>query len=189
MCRKLCDLDDGKSYKKRHCPQASHSLRSSRPVPREGATVSFLGLPWCAWRSGSSMRRTACLPSQGEQVPEAGGLLATTFSAVMASTSRSSSLEKVAVCCPASFRLPQAVSASTGKGRRWSVVRRWSRRHRTSVAQEGGMTMGSTWTEDGKRLEAGPIVGWRRLCTRPPGRSKDGFPSLGTIGVRASHDI
>ena len=49
------------------------------------------------------MRRTACLPSQGEQVPEAGGLLATTFSAVMASTSRSSSLEKVAVCCPATF--------------------------------------------------------------------------------------
>ena len=49
------------------------------------------------------MRRTACLPSQGEQVPEAGGLLATTFSAVMASTSRSSSQEHAAVCCPACF--------------------------------------------------------------------------------------
>jgi hypothetical protein len=50
------------------------------------------------------MTRTACLPSHGEQTPEAGGLLATTFGAVMASTSRSSSLEKEAVCCPASFR-------------------------------------------------------------------------------------
>ena len=50
------------------------------------------------------MTRTACLPSQGEQAPEAGGLLATTFGAVMASTSRSSSLEKEAGQQTASFR-------------------------------------------------------------------------------------
>jgi hypothetical protein len=50
------------------------------------------------------MTRTACLPSQGEQAPEAGGFLATTLSALMASTSRSSSLEEEAGCCPASFR-------------------------------------------------------------------------------------
>jgi len=50
-------------------------------------------------------------------------------------------------------------------------VRCWSHRHTTSVAQEGGMTMGSTWAGGGKRRRAGSIVGLSRLYTCTPGRS------------------
>ena len=166
--------------KKRNCPQASHSLRSSRPVPREGATVSFLGLPWCAWRSGSSMRRTACLPSQGEQVPEAGGLLATTFSAVMASTSRSSSLQHDAVCCPASFRLPRALSACVGKGRRSSVVCCSCYRHTTSIAEEGGTTTGRTWRGGGKKAASRTDRGLAQALHLHSRQKRGGFPVLST---------
>ncbi len=81
-----------------------------------------------------------------------------------------------------SLYLPCAVSAGAGKGRRWSTVRCWSHRHTTIIAQEGSTTTGSTWTEDGKRLEAGLIVGWRRLCTRPPGRS-------GAVSPRREHHV
>ena len=45
------------------------------------------------------------------------------------------------------------------------------RRHRNSVAEEGGRNMDRIWTEDGKRRQAGPLVGLHRLYTCPPGRS------------------
>jgi hypothetical protein len=63
------------------------------------------------------------------------------------------------------------LSVCAGKGRRWSVARCWSRRHTTSIADAGRTITGSTWTEDGKRLEAGPIVDWGRLCMCTPDRS------------------
>ena len=45
-----------------------------------------------------------------------------------------------------------------GEERSWSIVGGCSRRHSTSVAEARGTTMGSTWTGNGKRLEAGPIT-------------------------------
>src|SRR5258708_26500202 len=42
---------------------------------------------------------------------------------------------------------------------------RLGRRYSKSVAEAGGMNTGSTWTEDGKRRQAGPLVGLRRLYT------------------------
>ncbi len=44
---------------------------------------------------------------------------------------------------------------------------RLDRRYSTSVAAESGMDTGSTWTEDGKKRQAGPLVSLRRLyiCT------------------------
>src|SRR6266566_262846 len=81
-----------------------------------------------------------------------------------------------------SLPLPCAVSAGAGKGRRWSVMRCWSPRHTTSVADEGGATTASTWTEGGKRLEAGSIVGWPRLSTCTPGRS-------GVVSPRPRHHM
>ena len=53
---------------------------------------------------------------------------------------------------------PCAVSAGAGKGRRWTTVRSWSYQHTTSIAQEGGTTTGSTWTWNGERRQAGPIM-------------------------------
>ncbi len=50
-------------------------------------------------------------------------------------------------------------------------MRCWSHRRTTSVAQEGGTTTGSTWTGDGRRRQAGPLVGLRRLYTCTLGRS------------------
>ena len=40
------------------------------------------------------------------------------------------------------------------------MERCWSRRHRTSVAQARATTTASSWTEDGKRLEAGVLATW-----------------------------
>ena len=68
------------------------------------------------------------------------------------------------------------------EGRSWSLVRCCSRRHTTSVAQEGGTTMGSTWTGNGKRLEAGPIRDERRHSTCTPGRS-------GAVSHRPGHHV
>ena len=62
------------------------------------------------------------------------------------------------------------------------IVRCCSRRHTTSVAQEGGTTMGSTWTGNGKRLEAGPIRDERRHSTCTPGRS-------GAVSHRPGHHV
>ena len=170
--------------KKRNCPQASHSLRSSRPVPREGATVSFLGLPWCAWRSGSSMRRTACLPSQGEQVPESGGLLATTISAVMASTSRSSSLQHDAVCCPASFHFVFPMQCRPVQGKDGAgplcAVRCWSPQHTTSIAEEGGTTTGRTWRGGGKKAASRTDRGLAQALHLHSRQKRGGFPVLST---------
>ena len=45
------------------------------------------------------------------------------------------------------------------------------RRHSNSVAEEGGRNTGRTWTEDGKKQQAGLLVGLLRLYARPPGRS------------------
>ena len=71
-----------------------------------------------------------------------------------------------------SLPLPRAVFARAGKGRRRSVMRSESCWDRTSLAEAGAATTGGTWTEGGKRLEAGLIVGWRRLCPCNPGRSR-----------------
>jgi len=81
-----------------------------------------------------------------------------------------------------SLPLPRAVSADSGEGGRESTVRCWSHRHTTSVAQEGRTTTGSTWTGDGKRRQAGQLVGWRRLSTSIPGRS-------GAVSHRTGHHI
>jgi hypothetical protein len=81
-----------------------------------------------------------------------------------------------------SLHLPCAVSAGAGKGRRWSTMPCWSHRLTTSVAQEGGPTMGSTWIEGGNRLEAGPIMGERRHSTCTPGRS-------GAVSPRPGHQV
>jgi len=124
-----------------------------------------------AW-SGSRGTWTACLLSPGKQALPARCSLATTLSAVTASTSSSSSLEDDALCWPASFRLPRAGSACAGKGRRESVVCCSSCRHTTSRAQQGGPTTRGTWTRDGKRRQAGPLWGLPRLSTCPPGASE-----------------
>ena len=74
------------------------------------------------------------------------------------------------------------MSADSGEGGRESTVRCWSHRHTTSVAQEGRTTTGSTWTGDGKRRQAGQLVGWRRPSTSIPGRSE-------VVSHRAGHHI
>ena len=45
-------------------------------------------------------------------------------------------------------------------------MRCWSHRYNTSVAEEDGTTTGRTWTEDGKRRQAGTLVGLHRLYTQ-----------------------
>ncbi|SRR6266699_311754 len=81
-----------------------------------------------------------------------------------------------------SLPLLPAVSAGSGEGGRESTVCCWSHQSTTSRAQEGRTTTGSTWTGDGKRRQAGPIVGWRRLSTSTPGRS-------GAVSHRVGHHI
>ncbi len=91
--------------------------------------------------------------------------------------SRESWRMRVAPTSPSTFPclpLPCAESAGTGKGGRWSTVRCWSPRHTTSLAELRGPTAGSTWTRDGRRRQAGPIVGWPRHFTCTPGRSGGG---------------
>lgn len=46
-----------------------------------------------------------------------------------------------------------------------------SNRHSTSIAEAGGTNTGSIWIVDGKRRQAGSIVGLRRLYTRTPSES------------------
>jgi len=140
-----------------------------------------------AW-SGSRGTWTACLLSPGKQALPARCSLATTLSAVTASTSSSSSLEHDALCWPASFRLPRAGSACAGKGRRESVVCCSSCRHTTSRAQQGGPTTRGTWTRDGKRRQAGPLVGFAQALHLPSRRKRGGFPSPRTPHVPASGD-
>lgn len=43
--------------------------------------------------------------------------------------------------------------------------------YRKSVTEKGGRNTGRTWTEDGKKQQAGLLVGLLRLSARPPGRS------------------
>src|SRR2546430_9174338 len=105
-----------------------------------------------------------------------------TLSAVTASSSSRGFLQHGAVCSAVCFPCLRAVSVCAGKGRSWSVVGGCSRRHTTSVAQARGTTMGSTWTGNGKRLEAGPIMGERRHSTCTPGRS-------GAVSHRPGHHL
>ena len=135
--------------KKRNCSPAGLSLSERQAffrVPMEGSDCSLARsapvLPAC---SGSRGTWTACLLSAGKQARQARCSLATILSAVTASTCSSSSLEPDALCCPASFRLPRALSACAGKGRRSSVVCCSCYRHSTSVAEEGATTTGSRW--------------------------------------------
>jgi hypothetical protein len=70
-----------------------------------------------------------------------------------------------------SLHHPCTVAVGAKKGRRWFTVRNRSHRHNTRVAQEGDTTTGSTWIGDGKRQQAGPLVGLRSPYTSTPGRS------------------
>ncbi len=99
-----------------------------------------------------------------------------------ASSSSRGFLQPGAVCSAACFPCLRAVSVCAGKGRSWSVVGGYSRRHRPSVAQARGTTMGSTWTGNGNRLEAGAIRGERRYSTCTPGRS-------GAVSPRPGHHL
>jgi hypothetical protein len=58
------------------------------------------------------------------------------------------------LCCPASFHcIFHGPSVCVGTRWRWSVVRCWSHRYKTSVAEEDGTTTESTWSRDRKRRE------------------------------------
>jgi hypothetical protein len=71
-----------------------------------------------------------------------------------------------------SLHLPCAVAAGFGKGRRWSTVRYWSHGHTTSIPQKGGTTTGSTWTKDGERRQAEPIVEFAQALHQQAGRGR-----------------
>jgi hypothetical protein len=86
--------------------------------PWKGATGPLLGLPWCAIRDTSSVRRRACSSSNGEQAPHVGFSLATTLSALTPSTCSRGFLQHGAVSSAACLPVLRTVSVCAGKGRR-----------------------------------------------------------------------
>ena len=149
------------------------SSRLSSLSPCRRATAPLPALPqFCPLGVEAEGRGPPACSHRASRPYQRDARLATTLSAVTASTSSSSSLEDDALCWPASFRLPRAGSACAGKGRRESVVCCSSCRHTTSRAQQGGPTTRGTWTRDGKRRQAGPLWGLPRLSTCPPGASE-----------------
>ncbi len=84
-----------------------------------------------------------------------------------------------------SLHLPYAVSAGAGKGRRWSTVRCWSHRHNISLAEAGGTTTDNNWTGDGKRRQAGHIVGFTQALHLHSRQRRVGFLVPGATTVPA----
>jgi hypothetical protein len=159
--------------KKRNDPQASQSPTEQQAlflVPTEGSECqlprsALVCLEECKQREATSLialkgrAGPTCGMLPGQDLERCDGLL---FQPVLPAAWGS------VLCCLLSC---SAGRLCAGEGRSWSLVGGCSRRHTTSVAEARGTTMGSTWTGNGNRLEAGPIVEERRHDTCTPGRS------------------
>jgi len=74
------------------------------------------------------------------------------------------------------------VSAGAGKGCRLSTICYWSHRHNISLAEADGTATGSTWTKDGERRQAEPIVEFGQVLHQHCSQKRGGF-----LAPRATH--
>jgi hypothetical protein len=80
------------------------------------------------------------------------------------------------------------VSADAGKGCCWSAIRYWSHHHNISLAEAGGTATGGTWTKDGERRQAEPIVEFGQVLHRHCSQKGGGFLAPGATHVPAYRD-